>query len=344
MSLVFMDSFDHYSSANLGQKWDVLSVTGGTNIDTSGGRRGTQSFIANINPTRIGKIVCGLSCYIVGFAYKQDAGLTTTRSILNFNDGTISHLDLAVSTDDTLYIRRSGTTVLSSYSLPIAMGTYYYIEMKAEISNSISAGGVEVKLNGVSIMTLAAGVDTQNAGSAEINRIHIGTNGVTSDSEFFDDLYIIDTKGAEASNFLGDVRIDALRISATGTVSNWSPSSAGATLVSMISDTAPNSNVNYMFASAASAAARWTHSALVSANGSIYGVQLNLNVAKSDSTSAKSVAGLFFSGSVSGVGSTTLVGNTSYTYVTLITSADASGVSWSSNTITNTEFGIKIVA
>jgi len=344
MSLVFMDSFDHYQTSNIGLKWDTLNGSQLV-ISAGAGRRSTQAF--DMNPTSLNtlqKTVCSLSCYVVGFAFKFSQNIFLNRGILQFKNAGIVHVELNLSTAGTLGITRGAAgTVLSSYSTALNTGTFYYIEMKAEISNSISAGGVEVKVNGVSAMTLAAGADTQNAGSAAIDQILIGITGNPVALITFDDLYIVDTLGNEMSNFLGDVRIDALLISNTGTLSNWSPSSAGATMLSMIASTFPDSNVTYMFASATSEAQRFGFSAFPSVLGSVYGVQLNLAVAKSDTTSTMQVAGLFFSGSVSGVGSTTTIGNTSYTYVTMPTSADASGASWSSNTINNTEFGIKIV-
>ena len=347
MSLVFIESFDHYSAAQLGWKWNtIVGILSGT-ILSAAGRRSTAAFVVSTATARtLQKTVCNASCYVVGFAFKANTAPTAAdRGLLQFLDAGTVHLELGISTAGTLAITRgAGVTVLSSYAIALNTGQFYYVEMKAEISNSISAGGVEVRLDGVSIMTLAAGADSQNAGTAQINQILIGATGNIGAEDFrFDDLYMLDTLGTEYKNFMGDVRVDASVISNVGTVASWSPSSAGATMLSMIASAHPDSNVTYMFASAASDTQRFGFSGLVSANGSIYAVQLNLAVAKSDTTSVMQVAGLFFSGSVSGIGSTTTVGNTSYAYVLMITSADASGASWSSNTINKTEFGIKII-
>lgn len=345
MAFVFADSFDHYSSVQIGWKWDTVTGTMTSAIVSTVGRRSTQAFTASATGAKtLQKTVCNASCYVVGFAYNPEDHATIERGILQFRDGATVHLELAISNGILAIRRGAGGTLLSSYATTLDTGTFHYIEMKAEISNSISAGGVEVKINGASVMTLAAGADSQNAGTAQINGILIGTTGNNGPNNWhFDDLYIIDTLGNELSNYLGDVRVDALIISAEGTVASWSPSSAGATMLSMIASAFPDSGTTYMFASAASDTHRFTFSTLPSANGSIFGVQLNLAVAKSDTTSTMQVAGLFFSGSVSGIGSTTTIGNTSYTYVTMATSADASGASWSSNTVNKTQFGIKII-
>jgi len=347
MSLVFMDSFDHYSSGQLLWKWDSIAGTTATvSVSAAAGRRNTAALqLIGSGSNSVTKTVCALSSYVVGLAFKMVNANTINRSLLNFMDDTIVHLELSVSTSGKLAITRGiAGTVLSSSDTVLNTGTFYYIEMKAEISNSISAGGVEVKINGVSAMTLPAGTDTQNLGNAEIDGIRIGPQGNAGSPIWtIDDLYIIDTLGQEMSNFLGDIRVDALLISAEGTLASWSPSSAGATMLSMIASQFPDSGTTYMFASAASDSHRFSFSGLESANGSIYGIQLNLAVAKSDTTSVMQVAGLFFSGTVSGIGSTTTVGNTSYVYVMMPTSADASGASWSSNTINKTQFGIKII-
>jgi hypothetical protein len=343
MSLVFVDSFDHYSSAQVGMKWD--SVIGAVAISAGAGRRSTNGFDTTTAGTiNITKNLSSVSCYIVGFAYKFSAVPATGRAILRFLDAGTNHIELFVSNTGVLQILRGGATLLSAYSTPLTAGTFYYIEMKGEISNSISAGGVEVKLDGVSVMTLAAGADSQNGASAQVNQIFLGTAGNAGVVMTFDDFYIINTEGAELSNYLGDVRIDVISANASGTVSNWSPSSAGAGMISMINQVIPDGGTTYMFASAASDAMRFTMSSLPSVVGSIYGIQLNLNIAKSDTTSAKTIAGLVWTGGTSTVGSTTTVPNTSYGYVTLITSADANAASWSSATIASTEFGIKIVA
>ena len=347
MALVFTESFDHYSGTQAGWKWDT--VCGTPTFTAAAGRRGTQAF-AIATQIHLTKTVCSLSCYVVGFAFKF-AGVVDVidRAILRFSDGAANHLELVVSGDGDVarfYVRTSGATVVSSmsYFQSLRPGQFYYVEMKAEISASISAGGVEVKIDGLSAMTLPAGTNTRNSGAAQINSILLGPAGNPFDTITFDDVYIIDTTGNELNNFLGDIRIDAVKISSPGTVSNWTPSSAGAAMISMIASTFPDSNLTYMFASVASAANRFRFSSMPSANGSIYGFQLLLAVARSNTTSAKSIAGLIFTSGTSQVGSTTTAPNTSYAYLTMITSSDASGASWSSNTLFGTEFGVKIVS
>jgi hypothetical protein len=115
--------------------------------------------------------------------------------------------------------------VLGSTALSLQAGVWAYVEVKVTVHNS--TGTVDVRINGVSALSLT-GQNTRGTGSSDAwNNVNIGfmtqTASVIHTCEV-DDLVVMDGSGSLNNSFLGDVTVSAIYPSGAGTTSGWTPS------------------------------------------------------------------------------------------------------------------------
>jgi hypothetical protein len=226
MALLFMDGFDHYSTAaDAGTKWPAPGVVNAS-IQTAAGRRGggcLRMGSAITNATKYLPAVSGATgC--VGVAYKQSVG--APADVITVLETAIAHLTLSVSNTGVLTVYRgtSGGTSLGASSAGAFdyLAGFAFIEMKWTIDNS--AGAVEVRVNGVAVIGPLTSQDTQNAGTASWNSVKFGA-GNNAGSNDYDDFYALDgSGGGTLATFLGDVRVDTVYPTGNGNTSGSTPS------------------------------------------------------------------------------------------------------------------------
>lgn len=276
MALRFCDSFDHYATADLLEKW--TSLNGAPTIVAAAGRRGTAALRCATVSTRVELTLDSQATWIVGVAFRYQTHSTTTP-ILQLRDGTTLHVDLRLNGDGTLTVTRNGTALGSTLS-SLSQGTTSYLEFKATIADA--TGAVEVRIDGVTALTLT-GVDTRNAANASANRLYLGGAGISGSAEYFyDDLYLCDGQGSVNNDFLGDCRVDALVPNGDGDVLQFTPSS-GADHYALVDETPPNDDTDYNESNTVG------HRDLLHVQNlapltdpAIYGVQVLLNAKKTD--------------------------------------------------------------
>jgi hypothetical protein len=334
----FCDSFDHYATGDLTEKWTTLA---NAIISSGTGRRGTDSYRSQtitLN-SRLDLTLDAQQTWIIGVAFRIDGSLPGgTRTLLGTLDSTSIQTDLRLNSDGTLSLTRNGTA-LGTSTFALSPNVFYFLELKVFIHDTL--GTAEVRVNGDPKLTLS-GVDTKNTANASANVIRLGPHLGPGSDWHYDDLYICDGTGDECNDFLGDVRVDAVPVLLSGTVSNFSPSSAGATAVSMVNQSTPDDNTTYLYASSVDALQRFVMSNLASVGGSIYGVQLCQSLAKSDA-GARSVGAVVLTGGTSALGSAYSPG-VSYAYLLTPLSAAPDGASWTAAVLSATEFGLAVVA
>lgn len=197
---VLLEPFNNFTAA----PWTL-----GSNCTIVAGRTSTGASLAGTPATVFAKypIPAGAqaSTMMVGFAYRVN-NVSGTRSICQFSadSGTISHVNLSVLTDGTLQARlgsTGGTLLAASATAAIPINTYKYIELQANLSDTV--GFVTLRIDGVQVAT-ATNVDTKNAGTNTVFDSFglLGPNaGITN---IFDDLYITTGDGAA---FKGNITI-----------------------------------------------------------------------------------------------------------------------------------------
>ena len=257
MALLFMDSFDHYATADLTEKWTQLVSGNGTPTATVIGAYGRNSSNAprftavnflgsggRSEPLGITVAPANNVC-IVGCAVKYSSlsllAVGTKPSVSYWGDGTSDSSNWLASISETntyqlwFRVNTNGTisamcgnagasVVLGTTSTALQVGVWAYVEIKALIDPS--AGTVDIRINGVSGLSLTGQNTRTSANSGWTNCgfgyfTQTGAGTITAD---FDDLVVMDSSGSFNNAFIGDVTVSVLNPNGAGNSTDWTPS------------------------------------------------------------------------------------------------------------------------
>lgn len=288
MSLLFIDSFDHYQSAQIPAKWSTVgNPLLPPTIVVGAGRCGTNAIRFNVTPGR--SATKGIpfggagDVAILGFAIQiTEQGLATAMPflyLLNFDN---EQLSLRRSTDGTLSVyREDPAPVLLGQTPPdvTRIGEYYYIEIKATISNA--AGAVVVRVNGVTQLTLA-GIDTQSSLSATAQVSGFRFQGGANFAYYLDDLYAADAQGAVNNDFLGDSRVEYLSPVAPGANQAWLLVGKPTHWEAVSDGASPDGDTSYIYTTSSGVVDTQEYSNTGLPAGTIFGLQIGLYARKTD--------------------------------------------------------------
>ena len=290
-ALLFLDSFDHYSTSQAHRKW----TTGTPNaINSANGRTGNGANIGtfgNISKT-LGQeyltMACGMAYKTQGYgqdpiAFASDIGLSAS---------------FGTNGDGRYFFEcAAGSTAPSTFVLNI--GEWYYIELYVTVTiTTIDANHFTAAYDGlirVNENTIASGSFSHTvtySGSTTgrgFSQLHLTGSGGSSNSSV-DDLYLTD------GELLGDVKIGVLYPNAAGDSAGWTPNAAGANYTKVMEHSADD-DTTYNSAGTTGLKDLYNLDNIDPAfTGTIKGVQALWCVKKSDEGSA-SVKGVWKSGS-----------------------------------------------
>lgn len=237
MAVQFVDSFDHYQTADLSKKYNDAGGDGADSAVITGVRyrTGCQSlrlhsngYVSKILPTSVEEMVMGF------WWYPNYLG-TDLNSI-----GWANRLVVWSSRIEDFYVGLNQNGTLSAYRThmwgPALMGTSVggvtfqngqYIEIKYKHSNT--DGYVIVRRNGNVILNLS-GIDSigsnQTGGGDPLIASVALWNVPVNHYAYFDDLYLADLTGGVNDDFLGDVNVVCLHPTGNGAESQWTGSDA----------------------------------------------------------------------------------------------------------------------
>lgn len=337
--LLFVDSFDHYATADILKKWNNSATASFYNIQSGGGRNSTQSFrISNsvLNPG-IGKSVPSKpATLIVGFALQFSVGFSTNTDLLIFREGATTQVGVRITPSGTLIVHRNSTTLATS-TLALNASVYNFLELKATINGS--TGSYELRVNGATILS-ATNVNTLATSNAWVDAVWLGpiNAGQGGGNIDFDDFYICDTTGSNNNDFLGDVRIECLQPSAAGTTTQFTPST-GANYTDV--DEAIANTTDYVTSSADNQIDTYAFGDLSESAGTIKAVQVSAYAQKTD-VGSRSIALIDRTNGTNHVGSDHAL-STSYAIISDVLETDSGngGVAWTIASVNGAEFGIK---
>lgn len=221
MALLFIEGFDHYN--DIRQKWIVSSeFDQPTFVD---GRFGGQALKkqAQNNVGSIHQIFTIQAELFVGVAIFSP-GLDNNAQV-TFRDlgGTIRGL-MTFESDGAITLTAGGQTDTSDPAI-ITQSQWHYVECRYK---PLSTGGqFECRVDGVAAALITG--DTTTGADADIGSVYISGAGSNGPRYLYDDLYILNTLGADNTGFLGDVRVSTLAPKAFGNVNDFTPSGAGTT-------------------------------------------------------------------------------------------------------------------
>lgn len=346
MTLLFMDGFDHYATADITKKW--TSASGSPVISAAAGRRGGGALLAPNNTTiaqNITKTFAASASFVLGFSFKATALPSSVSPIARLLDAGTAQCDLRLNTDGTLSVTRNGTALTNGTSSnSISTGTDYYIEWKVTISDSIAASSCKVRVNGVDWITVATGQDTKNTANASANQFSLGTTvNLSSSVAFtFDDFYLCDQSGSTNNDFLGDVRVDTLYPTSDGNYSQFTPST-GTTHYTLVDESTPNTTDYNDGVNVGDRDSYGMGNLAALTSQTVYGVQVNAAILKDDAGS-KSAATFVRSSTTDGDGASVALG-TSQSYISQVFETNPNGaVAWTETTVNAMEAGVKVTA
>lgn len=340
MALRFVDSYDHYLTADLLQKWSAYTQAGSIAIQGGGGRHGTSGLRTNsTNAPSITKYLTSQATWIVGEAiYFESVGATSSNSrLIEFLDGTNSQFYVELDTAARIRAVRGPSTVLETGTWIPTSAIWYFIEYKVTIDN---AGSWEVRVNGTPV--LSGSGDTYNTGNVSAERIALW-NGGYHGNILRDDLYICDGSGAAPTNtFLGDSRVECLLPSGNGNSSQFDGSDGNQVDNYALVDEASPNDSDYVESPDVGDKDTYAYGDLASTSGTVYGVQPVPRIRKTTagSRTAVSVARL----GVTEVDSANKMVLDSIVYSPDIRETKPGGGAWTISDVNSAEFGIKVTA
>jgi hypothetical protein len=344
MALLFMDSFDHYVTADLLEKWS--SQAGTVAISAANGRRSSASLRLATAGAQLYK-TCGTAntTIIVGAAVRASLA-SNPASLFTIWEATAvrNQVILAANPDGSLAAYRGpaaaspgailSATLLGTIPAALAANSYAYVELRVVLHES--AGEVQVRVNGVQLLNLTAQDTIATGATASWTSLLLSTNnGVTTVD--YDDLYVLDGSGpAPWNTFLGDCRVDARVPTAPGATTGWTPL-AGANWAA-VDDTAPDDDTTYTSTSTLNAVDTFVVQDAPVAGATLFGVQHCLNLKKTDA-GACTVAPVVRHSGVDNVG-TAISPGTSYAYGLAINQTNpGTSAQWTEAEFNAAEFG-----
>lgn len=338
MSLRLYDNFDSGVTADLADRW---TVGGSPTISAGNGRNATACLRMNNTTYSLTRTLDAQATWVVGSPYKIST--LQAGTICTLLDAGTAQCALILNVDGTLSVVRGTATAVTggTSTNAILAGTYYFIEFKVTIADSISASSCKVRVNGVDWITVATGQDMKATANATANQVRLNCASTTGNTTDFDEVYICDGTGSVNNDFLGDVKTVTGRPTGAGATTAWTPS-AGANW-ECVDDAAPDDDATYTESTTVGQVDTFAVPALTATPTAIHGVQVSFNVKKTDAGTA-SVAAVLRSGGTDYFGTTVALGTT-YAYVTHIWETDpATGLAWTRAGVDASEPGYKYIS
>ena len=347
MTLLFCDSFDHYTTVL--QKWTFTSVSGSgaaITIGSSSGRftNGLRATTPNSGNYMIYKTLpSGDDVIIVGAAVRISNYPTTNVPVFSLREasGPQHHCEIRINSAGKLFVTRNATAVGSAGTTTLSLNVWYFIEAKVTVHDS--TGAAEVRINGVTELNLT-GQDLRDGGTGIVDQLASGLT-VSLPASFnidFDDLYVCDGNGSTNNDFLGDVRIESVFPNGNGNSSQLVGSDGNSTdNYLLVDETAPN-DADYVESSTVGEKDTYAYGNVTPTSGTVYGLQVMTRAAKTDA-GARSVASIArLSGTEVDSSDKTL--STTYAYYPDIRETKPGGGAWSISDVNSAEFGVKVTA
>lgn len=342
MTLLFADSFDHYTTMPNVKGWTQTVQAPGPGAIGAFGRNGTNGY--RVVPSQgVWQVVPGSPASLVMGCAMRTSGLPGDWTVLAFWDSGTIQVDVRVSVLGALKITRNGTVLATSAVGLIVPNQYNYLEMKATIDPA--AGSVTVKLNG-NVAVSVAGVNTRATGVSQITHASlVGTaTGSGGQNVDIDDVYICNTAGVRNNDFLGDVRVQAVLPTGVGNYTQWDGVTGAATHWQAQNQNPPDDDATYASDSLAVAGHLDSYAMgdVTPTSGTVAAVQVSA-WARKDDAGVRTLATMVRSAAVDAVGASVNIVNT-YAYLTQVYETDPGGAAWTIASVNGAEAGVKAVA
>ena len=344
MALLFCDGADYYTSnAAAMAKWTAgTSNAGGGMIrgEAGNGRFGSNAVAFNGGSSggTASKTVAGAQTMIVGFAVNRSFA---SQNLCRLTDGSVTHINLTTdSSARPMLLRGQGGTLIGTVAVDSLPPGWHYFEIRVKVDDTV--GEIELRVDGVTAIGPLTGVDTRNGGTAQITTLAFDVGTSPFNSYYFDDVYICDTTGSIANDFLGDVRVQAIMPNGNGNSSQLLGSDSNTTDNYLLVDdpNAPDDDTTYVESSTVGEKDTYAYGNITAITGTIHAVQPIVWARKTDA-GARTVKTIARLGGVEEDGPAKTLGLT-YGQVYDIRHTKPGGGQWTIADVNSAEFGVKV--
>jgi hypothetical protein len=356
VALLFMDTFDHYQTSDITKKWTECSTPGSTTtlLNTNaaalafpgGGQNYSQ--IAGGNNIFLGKTLpTNYTVGIVGGWFYFTSLPNNVNHIMMLCDtlvglGGTCQVNVAGDGAGHLTVQRGGGsgsagTVLATSTLTLSLNTWYHIELKTTIHPS--AGVVQLKVNGVDWIASTSSLNTRNSGTTQFNALEL--NAGSANITYCKLIYVCDTSGSVANDFLGVCRGVVLRPVGAGNYSQWTPNSGANWFAA--ADAFADGDLSFNADSTAGHIDTYAFDDAPAGSGTIHGIQ-HVIEARQDAGATRTIAPVQRSSSTDYVGTSQNLAS-GYVFLTEAKSINpATSAGYTVSDLNAAEFGVKLIA
>lgn len=351
MSLLFIDGWDHYATADITKKWNtILTGDQAPSISASAARTGTQGFRSGVvsNAQEAQRVTVTVApatpaSGVMGFAFRPSGNGNSNSRVMSVIDAGTEQFNVQGNSDGTLSVERSSTT-LGTTSAAVPLNQWTFIEVKWTINDT--TGSVQIRFNGDTVLSLS-NVDTKNTSNATWGTVSIGgaavSLGAPATTWDYDDLYLCDLGGSTNNDFLGDVRVDAHYPNANGNSSNWTRST-GSDQYATIDELLQNGDSDYNSTGAISTTDTLNFPNLINAGSAIHAVQVCCCGRKEDAGGGSLAAIVRHSGTDYEHGTPQGLATTYTIHRFLYPTNPGTSAAWTESGFNNAEFGYRKTA
>lgn len=207
--------------------------------------------------------------------------VNATAAFLSLYYSAILGINFRYTAVGDIYVYNGSSTYKGSIAAGLAPDTWYYLEFKVVTGQT---GSVEIRKNGNTVGTLTS-IDTRpNAVYAYHNGFSFPSLYNNNNDVYYDDLYVLD--GASGGNppnndFLGDMRVVAIRPDSAGDVTQWAPFGA-ASNYECVYEEKRDGDTKYVYETVDGEQDLYGYAALSGVASDIRGIQINTDARKTD--------------------------------------------------------------
>ena len=273
MTLIFQDAFQD-STLFVWPEWSSVFMDAGSGRTDalSSGSGGLHSNAARtlVLPSAIPTIVIGFGYFVSTFGWSDIP--------IQFNNaGGTNQASIRINGSGFIEFYRGGTKIgTSTGHAAIGASTWHFYEIKLTLTTATTST-VEVRLDGVTVLTIT-GVATA-ASTGDVTSLSIQGMGFGSAASYWDDMYICNTSGSVANDFLGDCTVKVLVPTAAGDTTQWTPST-GSNYTTV--DEIPANSTDYVSDSTSGHRDLYNITDLTGVIGAVYGVREKIFCQKMD--------------------------------------------------------------
>lgn len=345
MAMLFVDGFDHYATADLNKKYDTVWQPNNVDIITTENRHSSGGAV-DIQSSQGGlvKTFPATDTIIFGTAMKVENPTVAFKNLIVFTQSGAKQFHLSLTNSMGLRLYRGTSTLIEECTTKIRTNTWYYIELKVTVHNTL--GSYELRINGEVVMS-ATNVDTQDTATAEVDAFALGNitdatlDGYTN--HMYDDIYLLNDVADGPDDFLGDSKVTSLLPDGNGTTSNFTGSDGNSTNnFQLVDDNPPDGDTSYVESSTVGHIDLYTIANLPSSPDTIHGIAVGSLVRKDDAgtrtgqdvvrTSATNYTGTAYAPSAGSYGFTQ----------SMFPNNPNSTIAWTESDINGLEIGIKV--